>query len=229
MKKIKLVIFDLDGTLADTLEGITEGLNRTLAPLGYPTHTTDSVRRFVNFGVRQFMEEALPSPACNDSAEVERVMRLYNENYAETYTMTHAFDGMAELLERLSEHCLVAMNSNKQDEFVKALANQLFRPGLFVATEGFRNDRPGKPDPSMAFSIMQRAEYLFGESLTPSECVYVGDSDIDVLTAKNAGMHCISVSWGYRPADYLRTLGNQPVCATPEALWDELIRLGVQA
>ena len=222
MNRVKLVIFDLDGTTADTLDGICEALRRTMVACGYPTHTHEDVRRFVNFGVRQFIEEALPADKRTDDTEVERVMALYNAEYARTYTLSHPYEGIVPLIERLGEHTLVAMNSNKQDEFVKALAAQLFPEGFFLAAEGFRTDRPGKPDPSMALAIMEEAAHALGEPVTPAECIYVGDSDIDYLTARNAGMIPVSVSWGYRPHDFLTALGDQPVARTADELWEIL-------
>lgn len=226
MSKIKLIIFDLDGTLADTIEGIKEGINRTVAEEGYPTHTRESVLTFVNYGTRKYVEEALPPHVRGDEALVTRLMGSYIRHYADTYTMTQAYEGITELLYRLKDKYLLAVNSNKQDEFVKVLTRQLFPEGLFIAAEGFRDDRPAKPSPDMAYAIMEIASARLGEPLTPEECVYVGDSDIDFLTAKNAGMHCVSVSWGYRPPDFLRWLGDQPVCDTVEALYETLTALG---
>lgn len=227
MKKIKLVIFDLDGTLADTIDGITEGINRTMAQAGYPTHTPESVLSFINFGTRRYVEEALPPHARHDEALVTKLMESYVGHYANTYTMTRAYDGIHELLGRLKDKCLLAVNSNKQDEFVKVLTAQLFPEGLFVAAEGFLDHRPAKPAPDMAYAIMEIASARLGEALTPDECVYVGDSDVDFLTAKNAGMHCVSVSWGYRSHDFLQGLGDQPVCATMDELYQTLVSLGV--
>ncbi len=218
---IKLAIFDLDGTAADTMDGIREALNRTMTEAGYPTHTRESVLGFVNYGTRQFIEEALP-PAARTDAEIERIMALYNRHYDDTYTMTAAYPGVAELLARLGGRCLVAMNSNKQDAFVKALADRLFPAGTFIAAEGFRTDRPGKPDPSMALGIMAEASRILGEPLTPADCAYIGDSDIDVLTARNAGMRPVSVSWGYRSFDFLYALGDQPIARTVNEL-DEIL------
>ena len=220
------MIFDLDGTLADTIEGITEGINRTMGGAGFPTHTRESVLRFVNFGVRQYIQEALPEGQRGDVDLVTKLMAVYNQHYADTYTMTQAYEGITELLFRLKCDYLLAVNSNKQDQFVKVLTRQLFPEGLFIAAEGFRDDRPAKPDPSMAYAIMDIASAHLGETLTPDQCVYVGDSDIDFLTARNAGMHGVSVSWGYRPHDFLCDLGNQPVCATVEELYEVLTSLG---
>lgn len=226
MNQIKLVIFDLDGTAADTMDGIVEGLNRTMRECGYPLHTRESVLKFVNYHTRRYIEEALPASARTD-AEIDRVLDIYTRHYQDTYTLTVPFAGIPELFDRLNERCLVAMNSNKQDAFVKALSEQLFAKDTFIAAEGYRPDRPSKPDPAMAFAIMDIASEKLGERLTPDQCVYVGDSDVDFLTAKNAGMHCVSVSWGYRSHEFLKALGDQPVAATVDELWDALKELGI--
>ena len=234
MSNIKLVIFDLDGTAADTMEGIVEALNRTMTECGYPLHTRESVLQFVNYHTRRYIEEALPESARTD-AEIDRVLAIYTKHYADTYTLTTPFAGIPELFERLQKTCLVAMNSNKQDSFVKALADQLFPAadgipcgkGFFLAAEGYRPDRPSKPDPAMANAILALASEALGEAITPNQCVYVGDSDVDYYTAINAGMHPVSVSWGYRSHEFLRALGDQPVAATMEELWDTLAELGV--
>ena len=226
MNQIKLVIFDLDGTAADTMDGIVEGLNRAMRECGYPLHTRESVLKFVNYHTRRYIEEALPASARTD-AEIDRVLDIYTRHYQDTYTLTVPFEGIPELFDRLNERCLVAMNSNKQDAFVKALSEQLFAKDTFIAAEGYRPDRPSKPDPAMAFAIMDIASEKLGEKLTPDQCVYVGDSDVDFHTAKNAGMHCVSVSWGYRSHEFLKALGDQPVAATVDELWDALKELGI--
>ena len=234
MNNIKLVIFDLDGTAADTLEGIVEALNRTMQEGGYPTHTRESVLQFVNYNTRRYIEEALPESARTDE-EIDRLLARYTHHYEDTYTLTTPYEGIPALLLRLSETCLVAMNSNKQDAFVKALADQLFPAadgipcgkGFFLAAEGYRPDRPFKPDPTMALAIMEIASEKLGQTLTPDQCVYVGDSDVDYRTAVNAGMIPVSVSWGYRSHEFLQSLGDQPVAATMDQLWDILVSLGV--
>ncbi len=219
--QVKLAIFDLDGTAADTMDGIKEALNRSMREAGYPTHTRESILGFINYGTRQFIENALPKEARTE-AEITRLMALYNKHYDDTYTMTLPYPGISELLARLGDRCLVAMNSNKQDAFVKALAQQLFPQGTFFAAEGFRVDRPGKPDPAMALAILEEGSRLLGETLTPADCVYIGDSDIDFYTAKNAGMPLVSVSWGYRSHEFLRALGGQPIARDCNELWELL-------
>lgn len=225
MSHIKLIIFDLDGTLADTIDGITEGINRVMSAEGYPTHTREDVLGFVNYGVRRYIEEAVPASVREDYDTVTRLMGEYNRHYAYTYTQTVAYEGIAGLLARLQGRYLLAMNSNKQDEFVKVLGEQLFPEGLFCAAEGFRDDRPAKPHPAMAHAIMAVASERLGQPLTPEECVYVGDSDVDYYTAVNAGMHPVSVSWGYRSHEFLTALGDQPVASTVAELEEILNRL----
>ena len=226
MSNVKLVIFDLDGTAADTMEGIVAALNRTMEEGGYPTHTRESVLGFVNYNTRRYIEEALPLEARTDE-EIDRLLARYTHHYEDTYTLTTPFEGIPALLRRLSERCLVAINSNKQDAFVKALADKLFSDIPLIAAEGYRPDRPFKPDPTMAHAIMAMASEKLGVTLTPDQCVYVGDSDVDYHTAINAGMHPVSVSWGYRSHEFLKALGDQPVAATMEELWDMLVELGV--
>lgn len=224
---IKLIIFDLDGTTADTLRGITAAINRALSACGLPVHTEEGVRRFVNYGTCQFVTEAVPEPCRRDGALLERVTALYLDAYRDTSTQTEVYPGLRELLARLGRRTLLAMNSNKQDEFVGRLAEQLYAPGTFIAAEGFRTDRPGKPDPAAALDILRRASALCGCAVAPGECVYVGDSDIDYMTACRAGMRPLSVSWGYRPYEFLRALGDQPIARTPAELEQLLTGMGL--
>lgn len=225
--KLKLLIFDLDGTTAHTLPGITEAVNRTCRECGYPLHTDESVLGFVNYGVKQFIEEMLPADVRGDESEIMRAMNAFLRYYGETYPLTEHFPGIPELLEKLTARTLVAMNSNKQDEYVKVLNDRMFRPGLFFAAEGFRLERPGKPDPAMALYIKSLAEEKRGEPILPEECVYVGDSDIDFYTARNAGMKLVSVCWGYRSYEFLRSLGDQPIARTPDELLAMLEEMGL--
>ena len=226
IKRTKLVIFDLDGTAADTMDGIVEALNRAMRECGYPTHTRESVLRFVNYNTRRYIEEALPTEARTDT-EIERVLAVYGEHYAHTYTLSIPFEGLTELLTRLSETCLLAVHTNKQDGFAKSLVERLYPSVPFLTVAGYRPDRPSKPDPTMAYAIMEMASERLGEPLTPADCVYVGDSDVDFYTAVNAGMHPVSVSWGYRSHEFLEALGDQPVAATMEELGEILLAFGV--
>ena len=210
---LKAFIFDLDGTLAHTLPAIAEGMNLALSELGYPQIDEQHVYEFINMGARDYAKYALPAQYREDDARIDALFAAYNRHYAKVYMHTNTtYDGIPELIERLGKKYPLAVNSNKQDEFVKALVAQLFPAGTFVAAEGFRTDRAPKPDPAVP---LQLAALMGAE---PHECAYIGDSDVDVKTALNAGMHAIDVCWGYRPEQVLYDIGAQAVAHTPNEL-----------
>ena len=214
---IKALIFDLDGTLAHTLPAIAEGMNLALAELGYPSIDEAQVYQFINMGARDYAKHALPVEYREDDARIDALYAAYNLHYAKVYMHTDTtYDGIPELIAALGKQYPMAVNSNKQDEFVKALVAQLFPAGTFLAAEGFRTDRAPKPDPAVPWQLAE----LMG--VQPSECAYIGDSDVDVKTALNAGMHAIDVCWGYRPAEVLYRMGAEIVASTPQQLAAEL-------
>ena len=217
---IKALIFDLDGTVADTIYAINEGLNLMLEELGYPTIGYNDVLSFINFGARGYIEGALPKDAAADASKVDKGLEIYNQKYALTYLHTDkCYDGIPEALEELKKHFRLGMLSNKQDEFVLGLEKQLFREGLFEIAHGTRDGIAPKPDVQ---APLEFAEF-FG--LKPEEIAFVGDSDIDVLTAINAGMLPVDVSWGYRDEETLRRVGAKYVAHTPKELVDILMAL----
>ena len=210
---IKALIFDLDGTLAHTLPAIAEGMNLALEELGYPQIDEQQVYEFINLGARDYAKMALPAEYREDDARVDALYAAYNRNYAGVYMHTNTtYDGIPQMIAHLGKKYPMAVNSNKQDEFVKALVAQLFETGTFVAAEGFRTDRAPKPDPAVPLQLAA----LMGA--TPEECAYIGDSDVDVRTAKNAGMHAIDVCWGYRPEQVLYDVGAELVAHNPPEL-----------
>ena len=210
---LKALIFDLDGTLAHTLPAIAEGMNLALAELGYPEIDEQQVYEFINLGARDYARYALPTEYREDDARIDALYEAYNRNYAKVYMHTDTtYGGIPELIAQLGGEYPMAVNSNKQDEFVKALVAQLFPAGTFVAAEGFRTDRAPKPDPAVPLMLAR----MMGAE--PHECAYIGDSDVDVKTALAAGMHAIDVCWGYRPADVLYDMGAEKVAQTPVQL-----------
>lgn len=220
LKMIKALIFDLDGTVADTIYAINEGINLMLSELGYPPIGYSDVLSFVNFGARGYVEGALPKYAPHDEEYIDRALEIYNQKYALTYMHTdRCYDGIPEALEKLSESFRMGMLSNKQDEFVSRLTEQLFRPHLFEIAHGVRDGIPPKPDPQAPLEMA----VFFG--LRPDEIAFVGDSDIDVLAALNAGMVAVDVSWGYRDEATLRKCGAQYIAHTPSELVDILMSL----
>ncbi len=210
---LKALIFDLDGTLAHTLPAISEGMNLALAEQGYPQIDEQRVYEFINLGARDYAKMALPAEYRRDEGRIDALYAAYNRRYAEVYMHTDTtYDGIQDMIAKLKGKYPMAVNSNKQDEFVKSLVAQLFAPDTFVAAEGFRTDRAAKPDPAVPLQLAA----LMGAQ--PHECAYIGDSDVDVKTAKNAGMHAIDVCWGYRPEAVLYDMGAEKVAHTPEEL-----------
>lgn len=217
---IKGLIFDLDGTVADTIYAINEGINLMLSELGYSPIGYNDVLKFVNFGARGYVEGALPSHAPKNEDYIDRALEIYNEKYAQTYMHTDkCYAGIPEALEALAPHFRMGMLSNKQDEFVIKLVKQLFRPDLFEIAHGVRDGIPPKPDSTAPLEIAE----FFG--LSPEEIAFVGDSDIDVQTALNAGMVAVDVSWGYRDVETLRRVGAQYIANSPEELVSILMQL----
>ncbi|MBE6634424.1 MAG: HAD family hydrolase [Ruminococcaceae bacterium] len=206
----KAILFDLDGTLADTIPTITLGVNLTMEQLGYPTHSEASVRSFINHGARMLIRSAMPLELQEDEALVDTVLSSYNHHYRGVHLQTdHTYAGMRELVERLHRHFRIGVLSNKQDEMVQNLAAQLLSPNSWDAAQGTVEGYPTKPHPYLAQLITQTLGVL------PSECVMVGDSDVDLLTAKNAGMTHIGVTWGYRTAQELTAAGATMLASTP--------------
>lgn len=206
---IKSVIFDLDGTLADTLPDILCAVNGLRAHYGLAPVDYDYVYEFVNGDTEEFVKKSVPGIADDKIVEGEKV---YKSCYSKCYQdKTYAYAGMAELLASLKARGIkLAVFSNKADEYVKSLADKLF-PGLFDIPLG-AGIFPSKPSPDGALDIIKK----FG--VAPSETVFVGDSDVDVKTGNNAGMRVIGVSWGYRGHDFLEKYGGCEVVDTVEEL-----------
>jgi len=208
---IRAVIFDFDGTLADTIPAIREALNATMRAYGYPEHSLDDVRSFINFGARRLVCQAMPRELQNDEALLDQVLETYEENYGQTYLQTkEAYAGLPELVRllQIGYGMKIGVLSNKEHLFVSNLVPQVLEEDTFDAVQGNLPNKPSKPDPYLS----RRIASMLG--VAPEECVMVGDSDVDIRTAKNAGMIPVSVSWGYRDAAFLRENGAEFVAAT---------------
>lgn len=212
--KIKALIFDLDGTLADTIPAITEAVNMTLFDLGLPPRTQIEVESFIGQGPRHLISESLPADK-NNAELLDKALKLYDQNYALTYLHTDClYDGMKDVLITLSKNYKIAVLSNKQDEYVKELIKQLIPDGICELAYGTINGIPAKPNPTTALKLASALE------VEPSECVLIGDSEIDIATAKNAGFYCISVTWGYADKRKLLENGAQNTVGLPTGLLD---------
>ncbi len=210
---IKALIFDLDGTLADTIGAICEALNLVMDEIGEPHFSEEEVKGFVNYDTREFIEYALRD-GDKSEARVLSMMKLYAEKYATVYMHTdRTYDGIIPVVEELSARGYrIGMLSNKADEFVIELDRQLFRPGLFEICHGVRAGIPAKPHPAGPCELAS----FFG--VEPHECAFIGDSDIDVYTAKNSGMVALDVCWGYRSEEFLRSVGAEYIAHTPREI-----------
>ena len=194
------ILFDLDGTLLDTLEDLTDATNYALAKFGFPPRTVAEVRRFVGNGAENQIRLSLPEGS--DTKWIGEVLAVYKPYYtAHCQIKTKPYDGILPALKTLAAKYPIAIVSNKPDAAVKALCADYF-PGIFALGE--RSDCPRKPAPEMVFKAM--------EAIGVEKCIYVGDSEVDVLTAKNAGVPCLSVLWGFRDREDMQAVGAEHFC-----------------
>lgn len=215
---IKAVIWDLDGTLLNTLDDLAASVNAALAMNGMPLRSTQEVRAFVGNGIRNLMIRAVPGGEANlafDKA-LEDFIRHYG---AHSRDRTRPYDGILEMLDKLSaagvKHAIV---SNKIDFAVKALSRAYFGERMCAAI-GDDPSRARKPAPDSVLAAMREM------GVTAQETVYVGDSDVDVLTARNAGVPCVAVLWGFRDEACLRAAGAGRLAHTPDELREIIGRL----
>ena len=209
--KIKGFIFDLDGTLADTLPELNRAMNVTRSRFGLPPIGRADVLRGINDGPRTFIERTFP--AGTDKETIDRATEFYIYDYEQYYMNTKtAFDGMKETVAEMHAlGCKTAVLTNKANTAAVLLVEQIFGKGVFDPILGVK-DKPLKPDPDAALGIAR----LFG--CTPDEICFVGDSHIDMQTGVNAGMHTIGVSYGYKPVDVLLANGAEHIANTPREI-----------
>ncbi len=204
------VIFDLDGTLADTLEDIADAMNRVLRRRALPAHDYGSYRLMIGRGLRNLVGEALPSEMRSEAtiaACLEQMMADYGEH---CLVRTHPYDGIAELVGALrADGVRLAVLSNKADELTQRIVGALFAAGTFDMVVGAGPDLPLKPDPAAALLIAERL------GAPPARIAYVGDSGVDMRTATAAGMAAVGVSWGFRSKAELVDNGAQALLDHP--------------
>ena len=210
---IKAVIFDLDGTLLNTLEDLANASNFALRSCGYNEHPIKDYIRFVGSGRYILMKRILPEEDKNNEEAIEKVLKLFDENYGEhMHDTTKQYDRIYELIKELKiKNIKLAVVSNKPDEFAGETVNRYFGND-FEITYGQRPNHAVKPDPKTVYEVM---EYL---NVTKEECIYVGDSDVDMKTAQNAGVKSIGVAWGFRGEEELKSAGADYIIRTPQEL-----------
>jgi phosphoglycolate phosphatase len=209
----KAVIFDLDGTLLDTLEDIADAANHVLSQRGFPTHDTDAYRHFVGDGVNILLTRVLPEKNQNEEVVAECV-QAFREAYGHHWNVrTRPYEGVPEMLDGLTAKGLkMAVLSNKPDDFAKKCVAELLSKWRFEVVFGFHNGIPPKPDPGGALQI---AELMDTE---PEQILYLGDTDVDMKTALAAGMFPVGALWGFRSVEELRNSGAETVIALPQDL-----------
>ena len=207
--KYRLVLFDLDGTLLDTLEDLSAAVNHALGKRGLPGHSTAEYMKMVGHGIRNLVTQALPAEMQADAGLIDSALADFKAYYtAHIDVHTHPYPGMQEVVRRLHEAGVqLAVASNKFQEGAEYLVRKFF-PGIpFAAVLGNRPGFPLKPDPEIVGEVLRTT------GVRPEEAVLVGDSPTDMKTAANGGIDAIAVSWGYRPMDDYPT-----VVDTAEAL-----------
>lgn len=216
-RKYDTVIFDLDGTLMDTLEDLADAVNETLRRNGYPIRTIREVRRIVGNGLRQTLRLCLPEGT--PEREVERLLPEFASYYQEHCQIkTKPYDGIMETLQKLCERGFkLAIVSNKRDEAVKTLNRECFQAYVKVAIG--ENEDKGirkKPAPDTVYQALRELGSV------KERAVYVGDSEVDRMTAENAGLPCVSVDWGFRDREELEKLKPAYLISRPEELLEIL-------
>ena len=207
-----LLIFDLDGTIADTKYSISEAVNITLTHFGKPIASPADVGRAMGNGSLMLIRRLLPEADRENEELVRTVFEHYDRTYDQTCISAPFYDGMKEtMLELKRRGYKLAVLSNKQDRYVKKIIENYFSADFFDFVQG-QTALPIKPDPTVPLMI---AETL---GVSPSECAFIGDSDVDVLTAKNAGMLEVACAWGYRPTDLLAALSPKHLINAPKEL-----------
>ena len=206
----KAILFDLDGTLLNTLEDLGNAANNVLKKNGFPTHTIDAYRFFVGDGIATLMKRALPEDQRNENV-IRLCIQAYREEYSRNWKIkTMPYDGITEMLDALTLRRLkMAVLSNKPDEFTKQCINEFFPRWTFDAVLGQRSSLPIKPDPSGAFEI---ARCL---NVPPADFIYLGDTAIDMKTATASGMFPAGATWGFRSEKELQENGARALLKTP--------------
>ena len=209
----RAILFDLDGTLLDTLTDIADAANEALALEGFPARSQADYLRFIGDGIATTLRRALP-PEAVDDALVERCHAHYQVTYGKTWNAhTRPYPGIEELLDALTSRGIeLAILSNKADDFARLMAETYFARWPFRTVVGERPGIPRKPDPGAALEIARTL------GVEPASCVFSGDSGVDMQTGRAAGMFPVGVSWGFQSVEMLREAGAGTIIDRPGEL-----------
>ncbi len=210
-KKIKLAVFDMDGTILDTLEDLQDSLNVTLEKMGYPKRTYEEVRSFVGNGIRKLIERAVP--VGTQKEKIDQTFSLFMEYYAlHCADKTKPYEGITTLLQHLKEKgLLTAVVSNKAHQAVVDLCEEYF-DGLFDVAVGEQEGMAKKPAPDSVEYVLKQL------GINKEDAVYIGDSEVDIATAKNSDLRAITVDWGFRDAEFLKQQGAEVIVSSTNEL-----------
>lgn len=210
---IRCIAFDLDGTLVNSLADLADSANHALADLGFPAHDNNDYRYFVGSGVNKLFERSLPEPN-RDEETIRKARTLFEGYYDQCYcSKTAPYESVQELLAELEAgHYKLAVLSNKPDSFAQNILKTLFPETEFDYTLGASDDFPKKPDPAALLKCLEELH------LKPEECLYCGDSDVDVQFAHSAGVAVAGAAWGFRGIDELEEAGADYIINYPTDL-----------
>lgn len=215
--KFKAVLFDLDGTLLDTIDDLSDSMNGVLEASGFPTHDIEAYKYFIGDGVRNLIKRALPENS-RDNTTIDKCLTAMKQEYGRRWAdKTKPYPGITKLLDGLTYKGLkMTILSNKADEFTQLIVKKLLPDWKFEAVFGESPLTPKKPDPAGALKISGILD------VPPSEFLYLGDTSVDMRTASLAGMYAVGALWGFRKADELVEGGARVLIPKPETLLDLL-------
>lgn len=218
MKIYRAAIFDMDGTLTDTLADLHTAVNEMLAHYDFPRRSIDEVRQFVGNGARKLMLRALPADKISDANFVDEALKFYDGCYARhCKEKVKPYDGIIELLTTLEAKKIpLGICTNKQHFAAIEIAEKILAPIKFSAVSGDESNQPRKPDPTRALRIAEKF------SVAPEEVAYFGDTAVDIQTALNAGFLAVGVTWGFRPKSELVDSGAQIIIDTPQEIFERI-------
>ena len=214
----RYAIFDLDGTLLDTLDDLTDSMNYMLGKHNFPLRTRDEVRNFVGNGVRKLVERAIPTEYKADDEFIDKFYNDFSLYYnSHSDVKTSPYPGTLDMLDKLLENGFdIAIVSNKIDSAVKSLSAKFFG-GRIRSAIGEKPSIRHKPEPDMVFMAMEEM------GADKENSIYIGDSEVDIQTAKNAGIPCISVLWGFKDRNFLEDSGATTIVESMEELGERLV------
>lgn len=209
---LQAVVFDLDGTLVDSLRDLAEAVNGALAEAGYPVRPLNEYPLMVGNGARKLMERALGAAA--EPERVDRLLAAFLERYdRDCLRYSRPYDGMPEAAAALKQKgCRLFVVTNKPDVQARRIMTQLYGEELFNRVDGHTDRYPVKPDPALTLSVLEEA------GIPPERAAFVGDSGVDILTARTAGMYSVGVLWGFRGKEELLEAGADALASIPQEL-----------